>query len=310
MAHVDDLANLPGDVSVYAYGDKADWLEARKGSTGASSAATMFGVGWRTPLQEYAMATGAMDPPAETEAMRMGHVLQPVARDLYEEETGHKTQDWGDFTILRNEQFPYMHVTLDYPIMQANGEHKAPGVLECKNVGPHMVREWDEGELPLYVQMQVQHQLAITGWEWGAVAAILAGGRFVYDFVYRNENFIQTLASRVAKFWESVKDGTPPEPTADDGEALRLLYPNHVPGKTIELPGEFLDIDAHLQECKRKRKDLEDTIKADENLLKAHIGDAETAILPDGSRYSYKRQVRKAHQVKESETRVLRRLKT
>jgi predicted phage-related endonuclease len=194
--------------------------------------------------------------------------------------------------------------------MQANGKRKAPAVLECKNVGFHMMREWvEDGEIPLYVQMQVQAQLAVTGWKWGAVAAILGGGKFVFDYVERNEDFIQSLASRVTRFWQNVKNGTPPEPTADDGEALRLLHPKQVEGKTIELPARYAAMDGLIVEYKEQIKTAKESLAFYENQFKAAIGDAEFGVFPDGTRYSYKRQVRKAHQVKESESRVLRRLK-
>ena len=304
------LKVLQPHITATEHTSREDWLEARKGSTGASAAAALFGVGWSTPLREFAIATGVMEPPAETEAMRMGHVMQPVIRDLYEEETGDKTQEWGDWTILRNAEFPHMHVTLDYPIMQANGKHKAPGVLECKNVGPYMVHEWDEGEVPLYVQMQVQQQLAITSWEWGAVAAILAGGRFVWKIVERHEDFIQELAIRADRFHESVKAGIPPEPTARDGEVLRMLYPKHVEGKTVELPIELIACTDRFTRYKRGVKTLEKHIAQDENILKAAFGDAEFGVFPSGLRYSCRQQVRAAHAVKASTFRVLRRLKT
>lgn len=305
------MLNLPPGVTATEHTTREAWLEDRKGSTGASAVASLFDVGWHTKLQAYAMATGVMAPPEETEAMRMGHIMEPVIRDLFEEETGYKTQDWGEFTILRNEQFPGQHVTLDFPIMAANGKRKAPAVLECKNVGHYMAaKDWENGELPLYVQMQVQAQLAITGWEWGAVGAILGGNKFVFDFVERNEDFIKELSSRVALFWANVKSGTPPEPTADDADAILALFPSQVEGKTVELPEHFDAVCEQLAADKLEVKRLSPCISFAENRIKGAMGDAEQARTASGISYSYKRQVRKAHTVKGSETRVLRRLKS
>lgn len=309
-------AACPAQVTATEYKTREAWLAARQGSTGASAAAAMFDLGFQTKLQAYAVATGAMAPPEETEAMRMGHVMQPVIRDLYEAETGHKTQDWGDFTILRNSEFPNMHVTLDYPILVGSGfttgdglPLTAPAVLECKNVGHWMVPQWADGEIPIPIQMQVQQQLAVTGWEWGAVAAILAGGAFVWAYVERDEDFIQTLASRVEEFWHNVKNGTPPEPTADDAEALRALFPQQVEGKTVQLDADLLLIAARREANKMIVKELGECIDEDTNLLKAAIGDAEFGEFEDGTRYSCKRKVTKAHQRKESVARVLLKLK-
>lgn len=312
--------DLAPSVTATEHATREQWLEGRSGSIGASSVANILGFGWKTRLWEFGVMTGKIPPQEETEAMKWGHIMQPLVRDQFEEETHCKTKDWGDFTILRNEEFPGLHATVDYPVVLANGGRKAPGVLECKNVGAHMGDAWEEG-LPRGVEIQIQAQLAITGWEWGVGAAIIGGNHFVYAFVDRCEEWIQYAASKLAEFLAAVEAGVEPPATAADGEALRMLHPRHVPGKEVALPGELIEVAERMEAGKRNIKSAEKQVDADRNTIVQAFGDAEIGVFPDGTRFSCKQQTKKScavkvedlppHMVKEGAPfRVLRRLKS
>jgi hypothetical protein len=66
---------------------------------------------------------------------------------------------------------------------------------------------------------------------------------------------------------------------------------------------------AELANWKDAVKATQERITERENSLKALIGDATYAVLPDGSRYSWKTQERKEYVVPASVTRVLRKEK-
>ena len=218
------------------------WLADRQNSVGGSEAATVMGINpFDTEFKLYMRKSGLMPRVEETEAMRMGHVLEPVIAKLYQDETHRDTQDPGEYTIRRLDSFPDMHATLDRIILpiviatSANVTVRKPesvdkitkqGVLQLKSVGTHMGKHWDE-QIPLYVQVQVQHEMFVSGLQWGSVAALIGGQRFVWDDVTLNAEFVLYLAERCAAFMRAVREGRPPEAGADDTDALRTLYPKH-----------------------------------------------------------------------------------
>lgn len=308
--------------------DREAWLDERRNSIGASEAATVLGLNpFETRLELFLKKTGMAPETASTEAMELGHKLEPVIDELYQSETGRSTRNLGPFTIQRNAQFPWMHATLDRLINPCEGR-EMPGDLQCKSVGSHMRRSWEDdyGERcsPLYVQVQVQHELAVTKMEWGSIAAMFGGKYFVDDCgipivigadefwhcdVERNDDFIELLIEKCSEFMDCVHADIPPEPTPDDGKALQLLYPRQVVGKTIQLPTEATAIDSRIQRLKARAKRTREMLDQAENDLKSMIGDAERAELPSGGAYLWREQTRKAYEVAESTSRVLRRVK-
>jgi predicted phage-related endonuclease len=273
-----------------------EWLEARKGTAGASQVPNILGYGWQSPLYEWAVMTEKIAPFEGNEATELGHAMQPVIRRLYEKETECRAIDLGEFTIQRNPEYPHMHATLDYMISAGSG---AVGNLECKNVGWRLVDHWEDGA-PIYVKMQFQAQLAVAAMEWGAVAAILGGSRFVYVPMERNQRFIDWMVEKVAAFMALVQRDIPPEARGDDSDTLKRLFPKHTPGATVSLPGSLIDVAGQLEADKVERKRLDKQIADAEARIKQAIGDAETGVLPDGAAYTSKRSVIKEHVRKEN----------
>jgi putative phage-type endonuclease len=293
------------------YPDRESWLEAREPLITASDAATVLGLNpWDTPLQLALRKRGEIPAKTETEAMRMGHVMQPVIAKLYADETTRPIVEVGDFTIHTCDAFPFAGATLDYQTGATLPGTDGFGALECKNVGARLADQWEEGA-PLYVQVQLQFQLAVAGLSWGSVAALLGGSRFVWMDYEVNDRFTAHMMGKVEVFHAAIRNGNLPEATAADSDALRLLYPDHVEAKVVELPGEALDLDVAIAAAKASISSAEKMQSAAENKIKAMIGDAEFGVLPDGGRWSWKSSTRhyQPSPAKDVPTRTLRRLK-
>jgi predicted phage-related endonuclease len=161
----------------------------------------------------------------------------------------------------------------------------------------------------LQYQVQVQHEMAVTGAAWASLAVLIGGQKFLWMDVPRNQDFIDALVAREAEFWSRVERRDPPPPDASEAcrELLKRLYPREEQGKTIALPAECLKWDEQLREEKAVLKVVEPRIREAENNLIAALGEAEVGILPDGTRYSYKTQARKGYVVEAKSFRVLRR---
>jgi predicted phage-related endonuclease len=142
----------------------------------------------------------------------------------------------------------------------------------------------------------VQHQLACTGFEWAAVAALVGGNRLEIINVERNEAFIAELEAKVVEFWGMVQRKAPPpvdgkEPTT---QALKLLHPDDN-GQTIELDADAADTASKLEAFRAKKKEAEDEAKRLENQLREKLGPNTFGALPDGRTISLKTTSRKGY---------------
>lgn len=101
-------------------------------------------------------------------------------------------------------------------------------ILECKTTGEFGARLWRAG-VPEYVQLQVQHRLAVTGKRAADVAVLLCGQQLAVHRIERDDELIARLIPLEAQFWQYVIDDTPP--SADGSEsadrALRCLFPGN-----------------------------------------------------------------------------------
>jgi putative phage-type endonuclease len=296
-----------------ACGSREEWLERRKRGIGSSDAAAIMGLSpWRTPLQVYCDKVGikeALDgKDEESEAMLWGRTLEPVIAKHYQEETGRAIVNPGDYTIQIHDDIPYLICTVDRMI-PAEGD-RPRGILEIKLVGARMADQWEEGAPPYYAA-QIQHQMAVTGLTWGSFGVLVAGTKFLWCDVQRDEEFIGLLKERAAEFWRGVEDGDPPSPlpTETDKRALFALYPKHEDGASINLPAEAVDWDAERSQAAEEIKAAEARKLHAENMIRAAIGDNAYGILPNGVRYSWLTSERAAYEVKATTIRTLRRLK-
>jgi putative phage-type endonuclease len=299
---MDDIS-LP-DATAHDHLTREAWLATRRQSLGASDAPIALGLSpYKSPLTLYVDKLG-LDPGAEEESepVRWGHLLEGVIRKEYAHRVGREIA-YVPLRIYRSREYAWMSATLDGLMLSEAG----PGVLEIKTTHPRNELEWAE-EPPEMHQIQVQHQLSVTGCTWGVIVVLIGGQQLRCYPVARNEPFIAGMRERLFAFWASVQTRTPP---AIDGSRaartlLKALYPREEPGKRITLPGDALHWDAVLQATGAEIATLEAEHAAAKARLQQMIGDAEIAILPDGSgHYTWKRQTRKAYTVPAGEQRKL-----
>jgi predicted phage-related endonuclease len=98
-------------------------------------------------------------------------------------------------------------------------------ILECKTAGEFGSRLWKDG-VPEYVQLQVQHQLAVTGKDAADVAVLLCGQALEIHRIARDDDIIARLIVLESRFWECVETDSPPPADGSESaaKALRHLY--------------------------------------------------------------------------------------
>ncbi|GAB6070858.1 YqaJ viral recombinase family protein [Thiomicrorhabdus hydrogeniphila] len=259
------------------------WLQARQQGIGASDAATAVGLNpYKSQLELWMEKTGRIipDQPSETEdsPLLWGTVLEPIVAEHYAKRTNRKVRRVN--AILQHAEYPWMLANLDREIV---GDDEVQ-VLECKTAGIFGSKLWRNG-VPEYVQLQVQHQLAVTGQKAADVAVLLGGQSLQIYRIERDDDLIERLIKLEQAFWNRVLNDTPPpaDTSASSETALRILYPTDN-GVVLDLShdesaNQSFEALLEIREQLDKFKKLDAELK---HQLQQMMGDASIARFKNG----------------------------
>jgi putative phage-type endonuclease len=226
----------------------------------------------------------ATDHQDDASPLYWGTLLEPIVAAHYTRRTGHKVRRLN--AVLQHPQHPWMLANIDREVIGAPDVQ----ILECKTAGIHGARLWREG-VPEYVQLQVMHQLAVTGKAAADVAVLLGGQELQVYRLARDEALIEQLIALEQKFWEYVQQDQPPPADGSDSAdmALRCLYPQDSGGTLdltgdLEMSGVFSDLLA-VREVIAAKTTLEAQLK---QRIQQRMGNASRALFKNGE-VSWKR---------------------
>ncbi len=268
--------------------DRQQWLSVRQGGIGSSDAAAAVGLcPYKSQLELWMEKTGRMPaedaPPGMEDPRYWGTLLEPYVAVAYSQQTDRKVRKVN--AVLQHPSFPYMLANIDRQVVGCPEVQ----ILECKTAGEWGSKLWRDG-VPEYIQLQVQHQLAVTNQQAADVAVLLCGQRLEIHRIERDEEVIARLMVLQARFWQYVT--TDIEPPADGsesaGKALRQLYPGG--GNTLDfcedrgLSDTFAELVALKDELEVRGKHAEQL----KQTLQQAMGDAARAVFATGE-VSFKR---------------------
>ena len=288
--------------------DEQAFHERRDQGIGGSDAPIICGLTkWKSPMQLWAEKSGLVERSSEgmdRDWLDLGNFIEPFIVELYLKKTAGRK-------VIRQGRFR-KHPTIDFMQCHLDGKVvdpvKGEGVWEAKFINPFMAGEWNEetGELPEKYKVQCQHNMAVTGYKYASIAALIFGKGLVVIEIERDEDYISALIETETKFWDCVKSKTPPEATGNDNKFIEKVYKQD-PVATVMLPQEIEIVDDELQ----KLKDIVSTANARKDELEAKIkqtlGTAVYGILPNGIKFTWKEQKREGFTVASNTFRTLRR---
>jgi putative phage-type endonuclease len=305
--HFWDNAEIVGDTLEMTH---EEWLTERRKGVGASDASTVVGINpWSSEFALYLEKRGEYVPEEPGEAAEWGHLLEPVVLDRFRtriqyEVPGLIVEPYK--MMLRSKARPWQLANLDGICLLGD----VAGVVEVKTAGGRgWFDRWANG-VPDHYILQVQHQMAVTGFDYAYVVALLGGNKLEWWRIERDQGQIETLTNIEAEFWARVQDGNPPavDGAQSTADALKALYPTATPDSIVELPSEAADCLFVLADANAAIRDAEATKKAAENQLRLMMGDNETGFL-EGVEFpvvTFKTQTRKETVQAASTFRVLR----
>ena len=266
---------------------REDWLQIRKQGIGSSDAAAAVGLNpYKSQLELWLEKTGRdttlpkADPHDEESPMYWGNVLEPIVAWHYSKRTKKKVRRINAVLQHPNPDMSWMLANIDREVISADDVQ----ILECKTAGINGARLWEKG-VPEYVELQVMHQLAVTGKQAADVAVLLGGQHLEIHRIERDEQMIARLIELERKFWTYVETDTPPpaDGSASAEAALRCLYPEDN-GQTVDFSGHAGLAEAYL-ELKAVRQSIgeKQTREAQlKQMLQQAIGEATRAEFSSG----------------------------
>ncbi|MGH9462453.1 MAG: YqaJ viral recombinase family protein [Vicinamibacteria bacterium] len=259
-----------------------DFHRLRARDVTSTEVAALFGLSpYVTPFELWhRKRAGDVAEIESNDRMKWGTRLQDsIAAGLAED------QGW---TVRRRPQYERLPdrrlgASFDFTIV---GGPQGDGLLEVKNVDSLVLRdEWiveeDSVEAPPHIEMQVQHQLLVSGLPYAYIGALVGGNRAVLIRREPAPEIVANILVRAEDFWQSVETGKEPKPDfSRDSAFIAKLYRDVKPGRVIDV-AEDAEI-AELVATYKASKTARDEHEAKRGEVKARllmkIGDAEKAI--------------------------------
>lgn len=270
---------------------EAQWLDVRRRGIGGSDAAAVLGVSpWRTPLEVWLDKTGRVGPDdlSGVEAVAMGVELEPVVRRMYRDRHPEATVRRVN-AVLRSRAWDFAQASLD-------GVTSDPalgvGVLEIKTGGS--MDGWEDGRVPEHYLCQVTHYLAVTGYAFADVAALVGdhGLHYVERRVVRDDADISDVMAVERTFWQDyVLADVMPVVEGTDGESRALAAWHAEPDSTLLDATGDPSVEAAIAEYEDARAavgEAESRRRLAANRLRAAIG-GHRGLTTDTSRVTWVR---------------------
>ena len=212
----------------------ADELAHRKNGMGSTDVVEACGLApWvgAGPMRLFCTKLGIASPDAEEDLdedkedqFEWGHRLEPVILQWYTDKHSASAVPGGH---VPHPEIPWLWASLDATVLGASR------IVEIKSVSsPALYSHWDESSqdgIPRYVRAQVTIAMSCHGAREAHVVASV-GGRppHVWEVAY-DEELASLLIEGAGRFWQLVKDGTPPpmDHTSASKEYLRHRFPSN-----------------------------------------------------------------------------------
>lgn len=253
---------------------REEWLKYRKKGICGTDAGAITGFNpYVSAFSVYKDKTSDEISEFDNEAMRQGRDMEDYVARRFMEETGKQVRRAN--AIYENEKHPIMLADFDRLIV---GEKAG---LECKTVSPYSADKWSDGKIPMHYQMQVQHYLAVSGYDCWYIAALIFGRDFIIRKRERDEELINNLIVIEENWWKKhIVENTIPEPDGSTAYTKLLNEYYHSDrdktvklygmDKTLERRGE---IDSLINKLNIEKEAIDQRIKI--NLEDASYGETE-----------------------------------
>jgi len=250
----------------------------RQTGLGATDAAVVMGLSpYKTPYELWLEKTGRKDEEAilNDSRLRLRHAHEETIAREYAAQFDVKLKRVNQ--TIYHKRLPFMLCHLDRVII---GQKK---IVECKSSSGFLRPAWGASgsdEAPIHYILQVQHQLACSGYSDADIAALIDIDDYRIYPMPRNEKVIAKIEDACDRFWhEHVLADVPP--AASNRADLKLMYPTNN-GKFIGATSEIEMLICTIMARKENIKAIEADKECDEKQLIEFIADNDGIIDSEG----------------------------
>lgn len=269
---------------VIPFTTEADWLKHRLADVTSTESAALFGMSPYVTRFElwHRKKSGAAPDFNANERMSWGNRLEAAIAHGIADEQGWQIQPMKDYRRLPSER---IGSSFDFEILN---HPDGPAHLEIKNVDYLAYRDgWilhDDGDIeaPEHIEMQIQHQMLVSGYPRTFIGALIGGNRGIVIERLRDEPVIAAIKRRIGEFWKSVDDGIEPDPIMpEDAQAVIRLNQYAEPGKIIDVSNDenIASIVARIAAANKAKKLAEEDADVAKAEFLIAVGDAEKVLL-------------------------------
>jgi len=258
---------------------KNEWLNWRKKGIGGSDVATICGLNkYKSPLQLWLEKTEQVEPFEAGEAAYWGNIMEPIIRNEFSIRTGLRVETIN--SMLKHPVFDFMLANVDGVVID-QGNSKA--IFEAKTASVFNSEKWEDDKIPEEYMLQVQHYMAVTGFNKTYVACLIGGNKFIHKVIERDDELIDMIIQLEYNFWECVKNNVPPKIDGSEScsDLMNRLYPNANKDSSIILPDEAQQLVDQYNLSKEQEKLFSEKKEEAANMLKQMIGDSEVGVIND-----------------------------
>lgn len=252
-----------------------EWLDWRKKGIGGSDVSVVCGINqYQSPVELWMEKTNQLPHQEAGEAAYWGTQLEALVRSEFTKRTGIEVMTVKQ--LLQSEEHPFMLANLDGVC-----EHPIYGscIFEAKTASAYKAENWND-RIPDEYMLQIQHYMAVTGYQGTYIAVLIGGNTFKWKFVERDEELIAMLIKLEGDFWNHVRTMTPPPLDGSEASAkfLSERFPDSLPSSRIDLPKDANDLIVQYDNACEELKRITERKQEAENRLKQMLGENEMGV--------------------------------
>lgn len=280
------------DLQLYTEKFDGDVTKDRQTFIGGSDVGTILGVNpYKSAYTLFMEKTNQVEKEDVSEKLqvRLGHLLEPIVAELYEQETGYKVEETN--LSYRVKDYPFLIGHIDRKIVD---EDKG---LEIKTTSGYNKTDFENGEVQPNYYYQCMFYMMITGMHDWELATLQDNRKLHITHISWNEEQAQYMLDKVLEFWDMVekKEWTLPLDDSDStAKTLASIDPptnedeNEIVLFEDELPINMADYDSIVEQAAK----LNSFIESVKNTIKEAMQGAEYGQLGDYE-ITYKQYQRK-----------------
>lgn len=222
---------------VITFQSEQEWLDLRTKDITSTDVAALFHLSpYKTEFELFhEKRDGVSGSFKASERMRWGNRLEAAIAHGAAEDHGFNIQPLKVY--MRD---PDLRIGSSFDFEILHPEH-GRGIMEIKNVDSLIYRRnWkDDGdgniEAPEHIELQVQHQMLVSGYEWCAIVPFVGGNSTRIVFRRADKDIGNAITQRVTDFWLRVEAND--APSADytrDADVIAQLYSQVHAGEVID----------------------------------------------------------------------------